>query len=402
MAGGLGEGVYGLGIYGEIPGTDTLNPDAAPTTQPLLGGTIWEQAQRSGGIMPWTQVTVTVPGGEERVLTIDEDGACEVTHSLDQPRWQANVDVNPEYGTDVLDLVMTPAARFKIRVGWQSQGVVLDDIGMGVYELAQSPNTSPNEPIRLALQDLWKVLEETRFTTPRTIAAGSRILRIMELVQEVIPDVEFVMNTDGGTTSGFTVERERTEAIMQLANDGDMLVGFDGEGRFVFDPNPTKNPQIAVTLTNGKDANITELGFETKYERLYNAVTTVPQDGQTWVSKTFAIADPNHPRSPSKPGMSIRPYFVTVPGATTQAAADAAGRARLSAVVGTVDLATATTWARADLRAGMHMAILEEPTWATPGRSRQFLIDTVVHDCLQVVTQLTGRSGEEVPSEETA
>lgn len=357
----------------------------------------WAIAQQQGGVPPFSQITVTVPGGQPVEL---EMTAGAVSKQLGTGyRHTAKVDVVPLAG--VWDLVTTPGALFHITFGWQFGPREMQRVTrpMGVYLLGEVPKASRANAIELNLVDLWKRIEDSRLQVPWTSALG--ITRADQIVLVVntdgtLLDVPVTINATGGEINrALTVERERSEIVTTLARDGQLHVFFDADGSLVIDREPILLPSRSVaTFTDGEGATILDLSRQVQFTRLYNAVICNPiTDGdnpQSWARVVVHVADPEHPRHRDKVG--VIPGFFSSPTLTTRARALAAAQTRLQTLMQELETVEVQTWARPDIEPGDTFSTVETETYQREQRYGTWLVVSVEFDLLELGTRITGRS----------
>lgn len=346
----------------------------------------------SGGGELSTTVTATPPGGEPVDLTWLD---VTVTKSLTSgARFQANTQFAG--GLEVFDLLAMPGTKVAIDHGFRFSRMSSELIPMGRYEVVKRPEQTYGENVTGDLADLWSVLEECRFLSPRTVAEGTgRRAAIIEAVVDAIPGQAVVGGPSAGGSLGVTTafERDRTEMLTTLARDGGLDPHFTADGMFRVDGLPViaTEPVRVFTDDDGADAGwVTE---EAQYTRLYNCVVVTSSAESPLFAPAVEvhIADPTHPRHRSKIG--VRPYFLASPTIASSSDAFGAGQRVLNHVAQPTSRIKGSSFGLAYLEPGDTVGVE-----AVPGTL--FLLETLTHNCATGASTFEGRSVSEIPAEE--
>lgn len=391
--GTYGAGVYGAGVYGMgvLPA-----PDDGPGTPPLLQGTAWERAAFQGGARPVVRLTVESDGLPPVELTIN-DTDLEVTRTLARgTQWIASATVIREPNQDTEDRVLTPGAIFRLEHGWDYGGGYREYRPFGVYQLAKMPTLDRADSLRLELHDRWSQVAECDGIVPVEIDADTDpIVAITAIVQQVDPSILVVSNATGSPIADPLSDTSRSNLIIEIAQKAQLYPHFDAEGQFVIDPAPTQKAPVA-SLSDGENATLTAVQTEAVFSTPYNCV--VVDQGDPFDPFVVHLADTEHPRHRSKPGMGIRPYRTEsdLEGADLRVFADNL----LAQLVGGVRRRTFSTWGRGDLNPGDWISAIEAGTYLIPLRSSVSMVEEVRHNPLTVTTQLVTRSVPRILTEE--
>jgi hypothetical protein len=351
----------------------------------------FKRASGGGGELA-TTVTATPPGGEPVDLTWLN---VTVTKSLTSgARFQANAEVAG--GEGAFDLLALPGTRVAIDHGFRFSRSASELIPMGRYEVVKRPEQTYGENVSCDLADTWSVLEECRFLSPRTVAAGAgRRAAIVDAVLDAIPGQGIADGPDDGGTLGATTvfERDRTDMLATLARDGGLDPHFTAEGLFRVDALPmiADEPVRVFTDADGADAGwVTE---EAQYTRLYNCVVVTSSAESPLFAPAVEvhIADPAHPRHRSKIG--VRPYFLDSPTIGSGSDAFVAGERVLSLVAQPSSRIKGSSFGLAYLEPGDTVGVAVMP-------DVRFLVETVTHNCATGASTFEGRSVSEIPAEE--
>lgn len=359
-------------------------------------------ASRDHGGRLETIITATVPGGEPIEL---EPTVCQITK---QPgpgvRFEAKITVT--HSPDVYAASSAPGTIFRIEHGYRYARGDRELIPMGVHEVAKRPKRAWDGQVDLDLQDQWARLEECRFLSPHTVPwPRGRRQAIIDMVFGAIPDARIIDGTnDGGTiTTSTTFDRDRHQAIADLAKDGELEVGFTADGAFEAIALPTIGAPVA-TFTDADGADIAWLSDEAMYERLYNAVrvSSAPPDNPDqphFTPRTVQIGNPDHPRHRSRIG--VRPYFYASPTITDAAKALRVASETLWRVTQESTRISVSTWGYPHLEPGDTVSVIA-PDRSYGPTSDLFLVEKVTHDCMTNTTSFDARSMSDLPLQEEA
>jgi len=354
------------------------------------------ETSRRGGRLQ-TTIVATPPGGTAVEI---EPTACQVTkQSGPGVRWEANITAT--YSQDAYEVLRTPGTLVAVEHGYRYGRRDSELIPMGVYEVAKRPNRTWGGEIGVDLQDRWGRLEECRFLLPETVNAGTnRRTATINMVFGAIPDAVIVDGTNaGGTvTTATAFDRDRAQAIADLARDGELECGFTATGAFEAVALPVIGGSVA-TFTDRDGADMAWLSDEALYERLYNAVqvSSAPPDGgdPLFSPQTMRIGNPDHPRHPSNIG--LRPYFYSSPTISQPVDARRVAAEMLWRVTQEPTRVAVSTWGYPHLEVGDTVTIV------APDRSDGlFLVEKVTHDCMTNATSFVARSMSDIPLQEEA
>lgn len=217
-------------------------------------------------------------GTELRVL----DG--EVTLETDADvRGQLDVLVAPElYGPDLFpedptDLLAPYGVELYVELIYD---VVTDadpfvlPLGYFLVELVEQPD-GPGSPVRVTGRDRSGLMLDQRLTAPRQYPAGSTLQTIVDdLLADALPGVPAVFpDGDGSDTIGrqLVVERDRWEAVLDLAVGRGLRAYFAADGQLTLDRPP--DPTVPVfTVNAGPGGVLVSLQRSQSREGAFNGV----------------------------------------------------------------------------------------------------------------------------------
>lgn len=287
-----------------------------------------------------TKVTATIPGGEPVEL--------ETT-----PGWDVS-EVGPVAGTrltigaitflptpgvaDLFGLVGWPGATFDAFIGI-NLGTTVEYIQVFHGMVVDGSSRRNTEGVTVSLADPWSYYDRIPFTEPLETTTDTRANLIGDLFTSLDLGVSVVTDADGGTVSQSGVyTNTRGQAAMQLATDGLLQAGFDGDGDLVIKAQPVLTGTLTPdwTLKSGDASGRTDFGlYATDYptivagtlersrtwaDSLVNAVAVVPSgDWQAWSAQTAFLQDASDPRHQDFVGLR----GIEVPSSTIDNACDA-------------------------------------------------------------------------------
>jgi len=191
--------------------------------------------------------------------------------------------------------------RFKVFLGVSSLGFT-ETVQLGEYRVDKLDRSAVGA-ISVDGSGLEAYLVDARFLSPRTPPYGvSTVGVIADLIHEVLPDVEVVprCTSDRQVTATAVWQRERRDAIDDLANSINAEVYADYQGRFMLVDRP--NPAIGYpvyTADEGEGGVIIDRAESSTRDRVYNAASVSGQSTDPDVPPVWAWAADMNPASPT-------------------------------------------------------------------------------------------------------
>lgn len=362
-----------------------------------------------------TKITCTVPGGEPLEIGQAEkdaygrygpgwtSGSVSASNS-GGTRYSASLTIVPEPGSDTYRALATPGAVFDIDHGIDFGAGDMELVDCGVYEAVKGGVRITGGDISLTLDDRYTRVQRCRFTAPYSPGTGTRGALAADAVVDAIPGVATSVLADGGTyTAGNNVwDRDRTQFLTDMANDGSLYVGFDAAGVWVVQNEPVLDIGAAVwTFRTGTKSNIFTADRDLPLDQLYNTVVVVPIDEtQTWTRQEVSVLNPDHPRHFSKIG--VVPFFYVSPTLTTAEEAVAAGGTILQRLLGTTGVINVSALSNPALEPGDNTFVVHQDTDTDPGLDDLFLIDSWQMDLATGEMGFAARASELAEIEEAA
>ncbi len=322
------------------------------------------------------EVSVTLPGETTATpLEIEADG-CTVEMSATGARYSAQISLSPDVSQESWEAVSTPGARISVRSGVDYGAGQVEWVDCGVYVAvgASSDLTAGDLPLTLVDDTGW--LEECRFSAPWAVVDGSaRPEAIAAMILDAAPDTTVLDTTTPSQMAAAAYERDRLQAIADIAKGGRIDAAYDAAGVWVMRDLPTLTASAPVwTLRTGEAGTILPGAQRTiPLSRLYNAVIVgASESWQTWGAITIQIADPNHPRHHSKIG--TRPFFLLDPTLVSEAQSRAAGEAALAQLLVATEEIRIPTLGNPALEYGDTISVVHEATDYDPGLAASYMV----------------------------
>lgn len=186
--------------------------------------------------------------------------------------------------------------------------------------------------------DPGSTLNDARFETPRAAPAGWSITAtIRQLILEADPgtSVSSTVTVDGRVPAGLSWDRDRGQAVDDLAKaiGADVWAGPDGVWHIT--PQPTLTDPAVWTLTDGVDGCVVEDSQKVSRAGVYSVIVVIAEraDGTTPLRLVVADTDPTSPTYVGGPFGRV-PRFYSSPLLSTTTQMRAAGAALLAKSTG--------------------------------------------------------------------
>lgn len=188
--------------------------------------------------------------------------------------------------------------------------------------------------------DLFATVNDARFENPRAAPTGQGVAAtIQQLIVEAIPDASFVVaagvDTSSAVPAGLMWDRDRGQAIDDLAKAIGAEVYADPTGTFRIRPVPTINDPAVWTVAEGANGTLVTTGRTVSREGVYNVVVVTGERATNTLPILATVADTD-PMSPTYVGgpFGRTPRFYSSPLVTTSDQATTAGQALLARSIG--------------------------------------------------------------------
>ena len=188
-------------------------------------------------------------------------------------------------------------------------------------------------------------------------------------------------------------DRDRTQFINDLANDGGLDTYFNAAGEFMIRKQPILDQSDSVwTFRTGEFGNILTADRERPFDRLYNRVVINPIDEtQTWGATYFDLEDTSNPRHSDYIG--VVPYFYSSPTLLDEAAVVNAGDTILQRIQGTTETLSIGALG-VPLEVGDVVTVIHPATDTDPGFNAVHIIDSWDYDLVTGAMTCKTRSSE--------
>lgn len=249
--------------------------------------------------------------------------------------------------SDLWGELNTPGTVLKPFRGWRYIDGSTEYAALGVFTVDSSRRMyehSATDAMTLTCPDLWARVQRARFEAPR-VASGNAVTQAVSWVTECFtdaPDTE-VTATSTVSVTDQVYDRDRSQAIVDIAKAGAFDISFGSEGQVVARPTPSVDDDVAWTANPGELGVLISASRERSVQRVYNVVVVSGQDvdgSPPFAPVVLADTDPTSPTyvgDATDPGIGRIPYFFSSALLLTTAQANAAAatiyaRVRLPAV----------------------------------------------------------------------
>lgn len=248
----------------------------------------WDSALRTSGRVVtrcevWRSGSPVLTDGVPTVLKLAAGGEVRVDESSDVQRaLTASIGDSTLMPTDTESLLAPIDTDLRVWAGVQytESDTELVPVFTGRLVTPRRPTLWSHE-LSLDARDYSYVLAKARFVTPRNIAKGQLVTDVIaDLVTEVMSWVEVIDLTGfQNSTGALTFDRDRWDAIKQLATGIGAVAYFDCEGRFIIRPDAVIADVPDWTVDRGLPTSVlSDLAMSMSSERVYNAVTATSSD----------------------------------------------------------------------------------------------------------------------------
>lgn len=265
-------------------------------------------------------------------LPIDA-GAVTVDGTGSGVRRKLDVTVTPDVAGLLFDVLAPVGTELVVYRGVRFVDRTVEWVPLGVFGIdSQSLSYGVDGALTLSCPDRWARVQRARFLTPTT-TSGSAISEALRLATEGVPTPSSSTVTSVVTSPVSVWERDRDQAINDLAKSAGAEIFYDVQGALLARDVPRLTSVPVWRVDARTEGAVMLSGARTRdRSRTYNAVvvTAASTDG----SAPFApqIAYDNDPTSPTWVGGPFGqvPTFYSSPLITTAAQALAAAAAILS------------------------------------------------------------------------
>lgn len=339
-----------------------------------------------------TVCTITPPGGDSITANLVA-GNVSVDDSANIRRRGKLTVIGKD---DVFEAAATPGARVHVRHGFAFGGSdeELVSVFTGTIQKGEQDFGARRGRLEFPVMDLGERLTRNFLRPYQPVNLTSRLAAIQAVVSEADPGVQFDVSAvgSGGTiTTGAMWDDSMWGCVNDLAAEAGWQAFYGPDGRFVIRPAAT----VADRPVWSPRGVITSLRRERPLDRLYNTVVAIPSasnGAQTWARQVAQVADPTHPRHPSKIG--VVPYFLPMPTAKSATTALAAAQLRLSRVLGMTESLSADMISNPALEGGDVIRPIVPEVGTSPARIFQHYLDRFDLDMETGLMTLATRSQE--------
>ena len=323
-----------------------------------------------------TVATITPYGGEPVTLRVSA-GRVQVTHDRAIRR---QVRARLLGGAEVFAQVAADGAALNIEHGIR-YGNTTELVPVFAGEVVDTRRPFGDVAFDLTAHDYGHWLTEARLLAPYApTGSPTRAAAIEALVFGGKPDTSVVTTAVDASTVGDAVwDRSRTEAIADLARDGNLEAFYLPDGSFLIRDAKTITSPADYTVRGGPGGTLTEGERARPLERRYNAVVVSPSGtGQAWEPQVAQVTDTSSPRHPDRIG--VRPYYVSLPTITTASAALAVAERILGRLVGMSEALAFGAVSNPALEAGDIVRVVVPAVGREPDRIFQHFVQSLALD----------------------
>lgn len=247
--------------------------------------------------------------------------------SLSDPSLYPVTDTSPlhVYGTEV-----------GIQRGIRFPDDSVELVGLGRYRVQTVSRSRPGGQVTIQGQDRSAQVADERFTAPVTVAAGLKVDQIQDLITDVYPAAAFDVGPDLTSGDATVFDRDRWDAISQIAKSIGYEVWIDAD--LVWQIQPTPDPRTTPTvwlIDTGPTGVLVSSENSVTRDSVPNGVVAVGEasDGTIPVSALVTDDDPSSPTLWGGPYGRV-PRFYSSPLIKTTGQATSAATALLNDVLG--------------------------------------------------------------------
>lgn len=210
---------------------------------------------------------IPVSGGR---IEIDEGSKVRRTISLTV----ADPDLAPD---DAEDLLAPFGTELHVRCGVRMTEGDVEEVPVGVFRISSVSRPGWFAGLQISGGDRSLAVQEARFLRPENTARNVLVVEeIARLIRGALPDVEvFDLTNSRAPTLSATWERERWDAIEDLADSIGAEVFFDSEGRAIIRTVPRLHADSVAVWEIDVDedfGSLLDVGTGLSSEGVYNAV----------------------------------------------------------------------------------------------------------------------------------
>ena len=276
----------------------------------------WDAARRAGFTLS-SRAEVWLDGHKREDLevtggavTVDE--SSNVRRTLTLP--VANIDLDPKSASGVL-------APFGTEL-WVYAGMTysntFEEVPVGVFALESTGRESWTSGLTLSGYDRSGTVAASRFLPVWNTLDGTLVVdEIAAMILAVLPDVEvFDFTGSEAVTRAATWDKDRWEAITNLAAGIGAEVAFDQSGRAIIRPVPTVTGELEFSTggeprrfyANAADADLIDYKSEMSQSGVYNAVVASSDQDEPIIAIAYQASGPLRYRAGFQ-----RPRFYSTP-----------------------------------------------------------------------------------------
>lgn len=271
---------------------------------------------------------IPISGGE---VSVDTGSTVRRTLSLTV----ADPALDP--GTDPTAVLAPFGSELFVRRGIRYTDGTVEWCPLGRFRV-QDVKASTSGGVSVTGADRGVAIQDARFTGIMAAQTSNNVAQeVTRLITGALPGTTVTDRTGGlGTRAVPAVywERDRWEAINELAKAAGAEVYFDPDGNAILAKVPSVDDPVAWWVDAGESGVLVQADTQLSREGTYNGVVASGENGDT--APVSATVTDNDPASPTKWGgpFGTKPYFYVSPLITTADQATSAATSLLNRVRG--------------------------------------------------------------------
>lgn len=216
--------------------------------------------------------------------------------------------------SDIWDDLNTAGVTLKPYRGWRYTDGTTEYAQLGVFTVDAARRKyahSATDEMTLTCPDQWAIVQRSRFEAPRA-GNGNAVTQSVSWITECFTSAPSTSITATSTVSvtDQIYDRDRSQAIVDIAKAAAFDVSFGSTGLVVARPLPSIDDAVVWTANSGELGVLIEANRERSVQRVYNVVVVSGQDVDGSPPFAPVILADTDPASPTYVGTLGRiPYF---------------------------------------------------------------------------------------------
>lgn len=216
---------------------------------------------------------------------ISSDRSANARHKLD-------AEILMDYPVGFRQPFNPYSTRCQVYYGVELGGRTIEYVPVGRFRIEDANQTNRNS-LAITGSSLESYVVDDRFLTPRKPPTGSStIATIIALIRETLPTAQFrvTATTDSRVLTVNPWEKERWNAISDLAESNNSEVYCDAQGVFVITDAPNINKPVVWSFNAGPNGVLVSYGRKTSRDGVFNVVVASGQSTDPAIPPVWAAA----------------------------------------------------------------------------------------------------------------